>query len=112
MKCTSFNDISHAPSQSGPEGNDGSLLNSATDGTSVTPFQTPKPHPYSTDDEDRLDKLFDRTHQIQREEETMSGREAEDSLKSKMAALTEGVGMEEDGIGEESSGAEGKGRLL
>ena len=80
----------------------------------MTPFQSLIPHPFSTaDDEDRLDKLFDRTHQIEREERMIVERVAEDSLKSKMAAVLSGSdgngggvqgGEEREGEGEEDEG--------
>ena len=54
----------------------------------MTPFQSVKPHPHKTsfEDEDRLEKLFDRTHQLEREEELTGEREMADSLRSKVAA--------------------------
>ena len=72
----------------------------------MTPFQSLKPRLLSTaDDEDRLDKLFDRTHQIEREERLIVEREVEDSLKSKMVALLSGSGGNGGGV----EGGEGEG---
>ena len=70
---------------------------------SVTPFQSLKPHlrklaPDYHDDEDRLERLFDRSHQLETEERsvaTATGRETEDSLHSKMVALSRGEREEE-----------------
>ena len=83
---------------------------------SVTPFQSSKPHPHSSggrhddDHEDRLDRLFDRSRQMEEEEEgegvgggegwREGGRQGEDSLRSKVAAWSEGVSMVKGGGGE------------
>ena len=79
----------------------------------VTPFQSLKPHPFSTaDDEDRLDKLFDRTHQIEREERMIVERVVEDSLKSKMAAVLSesgGNGGNGGGVERREGSREGEG---
>ena len=76
----------------------------------MTPFQSLKPRLLSTaDDEERLDKLFDRTHQIEREERMIVEREVEDSLKSKMVALLSGNG--ENGGGGGVEGGEGEGEV-
>ena len=74
----------------------------------MTPFQTPKPKPQSTGDEDRLDKLFDRTHQIEQEEQRASKIELEDSLRTKVAALSGENGDGGGGIVDE--GMEGGGK--
>ena len=67
----------------------------------MAPFQPRKPLPRSVDDEDRLEKLFDRTHQVEREEQKMSEKETEDSLTTKMAALDQSNAHELVGGGEE-----------
>ena len=54
----------------------------------MTPFQPRKPLPPSLEDENRLEKLFDRSHQLESEEQRLSERETKDSLICKMAALT------------------------
>ena len=69
--------------------------------SAVAPFQPRKPLPRSVEDEDRLEKLFDRTHQMEREEQKMSEKETEDSLTTKMAALDQSNAHELVGGGEE-----------
>ena len=79
--------------------------------SAVAPFQPRKPLPRSVDDEDRLEKLFDRTHQVEREEQKMSEKETEDSLTTKMAALDQSNAHELVGGGEEEEEEEKEGDM-
>ncbi|CAI7997422.1 hypothetical protein GBAR_LOCUS2146 [Geodia barretti] len=109
--------IRRSTDEHGPE-NGGNVLDkflSDTGGDSlvnkVTPFQSSKPPGAGyRDNEDRLERLFDRSHQLEMEEMTVAtatgaGRQTDDSLQSKMAAVisTGGGGRE----GEEGEGGGG-----
>ena len=74
--------------------------------STVKPFQSTKPHLLSLDDEERLERLFDRPLQMRREEEGEegegrgrrggSGIGISDTLASKMDALEVGERKEEE----------------
>ena len=64
--------------------------------SAVAPFQSSKPHPTVAEDEERLEKLFDRTHQLEKEESRTSLPEPVDTLATKMEALKEEEEEEEE----------------
>ena len=75
----------------------------------MTPFQSQKsrgPAGSHDDDEDRLDKLFDRS--CQATDEWEEEEETGDSLRSKMAALSEGWSCVRGGDVEREDGDEEK----
>ena len=76
----------------------------------MAPFQSSKPHPIVAEDEEQLEKLFDRNYQLEKEESRTSLPEPVDTLASKMEALKEEEEGKEKGEGGEGEGGGEEGR--